>query len=67
MFVYYDDGDNFFDRVMHDRKCSHHSGKKGHYCPEWDALYICEDCPEYKACKCFKEKDYGQTRIDVPV
>lgn len=30
-----------------------HSSKKGHFCLEWDSLWICEDCQEFQACKCF--------------
>lgn len=34
-----------------------HSGKYGHYCDDWDGLYICEDCDEFKSCTCFKNVD----------
>lgn len=30
-----------------------HSGKYGHFCAEWDYLWICNDCKEFQACKCF--------------
>jgi hypothetical protein len=30
-----------------------HSGRYGHYCSDWDGLYICEDCEEFKSCGCF--------------
>lgn len=47
-----------FDKDDHDEHCPHHSGKRGHYCPEWDELYICEDCPEFESCVCkFEESD----------
>ena len=41
-------------KLMHDRMNKDHSGKNGHWCAEWDGLYICEDCPEYTVCHCFK-------------
>ena len=31
-----------------------HSDRYGHYCSDWDGLYICEDCEEFKSCTCFK-------------
>lgn len=31
-----------------------HSGRYGHYCHEWDGLWICEDCvEEFEVCLCF--------------
>ena len=42
----------------HDDGAPDHSGKFGHYCAEWDGLYICKDCEEFQACTCFKTKDY---------
>lgn len=42
-------------KQLHDRHVigqRDHSGTRGHYCPEWDFLYICEDCPEFEACHC---------------
>jgi hypothetical protein len=30
-----------------------HSNVLGHYCIEWDFLYICKDCPEFECCTCF--------------
>lgn len=40
-----------------------HSGKYGHYCHDWDGLYICEDCVEFKSCTCFK--DLEMTEQDI--
>ena len=31
----------------HDKGTTH-SGKHGHYCADWDGLWICEDCDEFK-------------------
>lgn len=30
-----------------------HSGRFGHYCYEWDGLWICQDCEEFKCCLCW--------------
>jgi len=38
-----------FGPEAHDQNCS---GRLGHYCAEWDGLYICENCPEFKWCLC---------------
>lgn len=44
-----------FDKKWHDTEAPGHSGKHGHYCPEWDYLYICEDCEmEWSCCGCFR-------------
>lgn len=37
-----------------------HSGRYGHYCPDWDDLYICEDCEEFKSCTCFKDWELNE-------
>jgi len=39
------DDDLPFGKNAHNRRNLNHSGKHGHYCWEWDQLYICEDCP----------------------
>lgn len=36
----------------HDNCGRPHSGKRGHYCLEWDGLWICEDCDEFECCRC---------------
>ena len=28
----------------------------GHFCQEWDFMYIEDDWPEFEACTCFKEE-----------
>ena len=33
-----------------------HSGNKGHYCADWDGLWICEDCDEFDFCLCFEDE-----------
>lgn len=44
-----------FGRYAHDTwgKKHGHSLKNGHYCAEWDDMYICEDCDEARCCLCF--------------
>lgn len=32
-----------------------HTNRFGHFCSEWDYLWICGDCKEFQACKCFEE------------
>lgn len=32
-----------------------HKGVNGHYCCEWDGLWICEECPEFDCCCCFDD------------
>lgn len=47
-----------FGPVAHDRFAPTHSGHKGHYCAEWDGLWICEDCEEFKiCCQCWEQGD----------
>lgn len=41
-----------FSEEWHKDMCPNHSGKQGHYCLEWDDMYICEDCEEFKYCEC---------------
>ena len=33
---------------------------EAHFCTEWDGLYICEDCPEFRCCTCLE----GSTDAD---
>lgn len=42
-----------FGPEAHDRGCPTHSGKHGHYCNEFDGLWICEDCIEWDVCTCY--------------
>lgn len=45
-----------FGWVRHDRGAARsHSGRWGHFCLEWDGLWICEDCGEFDACLCCRE------------
>ena len=49
--------------------CDGHSGKRAHQCLEYDLLWICEDCPEFENCLCFKKQDesdvmWANNRID---
>lgn len=44
-----------FGPEAHDEAVPRHSKKRGHYCPEWDDLWICEDCEEFECCECFEE------------
>lgn len=41
-----------FDKAEHDRELPKHSGAYGHYCPDWDYMYICDDCHEREGCTC---------------
>jgi len=41
----------------HDKGWPKHSGNLGHYCMEFDGLWICEDCEEFKVCQCFEKED----------
>ena len=45
--------DDEFGRECHNRHYPNHSRRKGHYCGEFDGLWICEDCPEFQHCICF--------------
>jgi len=33
------------------------TGKKSHWCPEWDDLPIDETCPEIECCLCYPEEE----------
>ena len=33
----------------------HRKKNKGHFCTEWDFMYIEKGDPEFEACSCFKE------------
>lgn len=46
-----------FDKIEHDAHHPEHSGEEGHYCYEWDYLYICKDCPEFIVCHCTVSND----------
>lgn len=46
-----------FGRYIHDIRLPTHSGEKGHYCLEYDGLWICKDCIEFECCNCFSEQE----------
>ncbi len=50
-----------FGPEAHDKHAPTHSGKRGHYCYDWDGLWICEDCSEFECCKCeFEKQEAGE-------
>jgi len=51
------EGEDPFGKEVHDRHAPDHSGKFGHFCYDWDGLWICEDCSEFEFCSCkFEDK-----------
>jgi hypothetical protein len=40
---------------VHDLEHFEHSRRRGHYCGDFDGLWICEDCEEFENCLCFEE------------
>lgn len=48
----------------HDLGWPQHSKKRGHYCEEWDGLWICEDCSEFKHCSCLIVENAEHLWID---
>jgi hypothetical protein len=46
-----------FGKHYHDQQCPTHSGNRGHFCDQWDGLWICEDCEEFQVCTCFDKPD----------
>lgn len=34
-----------------------HTNRFGHFCPEWDYMWICSDCKEFQVCRCFESCD----------
>lgn len=51
----YDKSDPF-GATAHNKFNPDHSGKYGHFCVEWDGLYICQDCSEFKCCTCLNKE-----------
>lgn len=49
------EGEYEFSEQWHKDSFPNHSGEQGHYCLEWDDLYICKDCMEFEFCNCFDE------------
>lgn len=44
--------EDLFGPRAHDEHNPTHSKRDGHYCHDWDGLWICADCPEYDVCIC---------------
>ncbi len=45
--------DDPFGKEAHDKQCPTHSKESGHFCDEFDGLWICKDCSEALTCRCF--------------
>ena len=52
-----EDMDDPFGMYAHDDGHPLHSGNCGHYCNDWDGLWICEDCEEFAHCHCEYKKE----------
>lgn len=50
--------DEPFGKNEHDKHHPEHSGKHGHYCCDFDGLYICEDCDAFECCTCFDAEQF---------
>lgn len=46
-----------FGPTAHNKGWPKHSGKHGHYCWDYDGLWICEDCGEWETCSCFNNTE----------
>lgn len=44
-----------FGPETHNTLFPYHSGKCGHYCWDYDDLWICEDCEEFHSCSCIEK------------
>ena len=59
--AWWEDRKDPFGKYAHDKyykhKLSHGFGaclgRCGHYCYEWDGLYICIHCDEFDCCSCY--------------
>lgn len=47
--------DDPFGWRAHDKQVPEHSGLSGHYCMDFDGLWICRDCSEWDCCTCYGE------------
>ncbi|MEM1225871.1 MAG: hypothetical protein AAGJ40_09240 [Planctomycetota bacterium] len=47
----------FVGKEFHDKTYPGHSGNNGHECE--GGLYVCDDCPERKMCRCFDPKPFA--------
>lgn len=48
---------DLFGEEEHDRHNPTHSKNKGHFCLDFDDLWICEDCEEFSHCYCFERRE----------
>lgn len=55
-----------FGPEAHDRHVPKHKGEWGHYCWEWDGLWICSECGEFECCSCWHEywRDFDETNCN---
>lgn len=44
------------EKARHDRYC-HKGADHRHFCKDWDFMFICELCDEFKACLCHTENE----------
>lgn len=58
------DVEDKFGPEAHSRGCPNHSGTNGHYCWEFDGLWICDDCTESMSCHCVERTPEQQKVID---
>jgi uncharacterized protein len=57
-----------FSKEDHDRHWPKHSGSRGHYCLDWDQLWICEDCQEFECCSCdLEEPESDELKTALPI
>lgn len=53
-----------FGPEAHDKYAPQHTKVSGHYCYDFDGLWICEDCPEFHVCTCVEKTPEQKTRAD---
>jgi len=56
--------DDLFGWRMHDKYSPDHSGQYGHYCMDFDGLWICKDCSDFACCTCLTDAD--KAYFDAP-
>ena len=49
---------SFVSREYHDASMGH-KNNHGHECPDHDGLWICDECNEFKTCRCFRDKPFA--------
>lgn len=57
-----EDDNDPFGWKMHKKHAPTHGDKYGHYCDEFDGLWICEDCDEYEVCNCVFGPDFPRIK-----